>query len=117
MTIIMDAIDIAWFAGIFEGEGTIYLNDRGGKSKPSPIMRVRMCDEDIINRIQQVTGVGTVIKETNLTVNRKTIYVWQTGNKRNIARLLLAIAPLLGDRRKNRILELSDHLQYKKKRS
>jgi hypothetical protein len=54
----MTATDIAWLAGIIEGEGTF-----GRKGHPAGQVRVQMTDEDVIDRLHSLTGVGQSILE------------------------------------------------------
>ena len=55
----MDASEVAWAAGIFEGEGSFYLQRNKSSSRaPIVILKVLMADEDIIKRLPAATGVG-----------------------------------------------------------
>lgn len=47
----MDQVDIAWVAGILEGEGSF---DFRGRIKGYPAIRVAMADEDVVG----ILGVG-----------------------------------------------------------
>ena len=51
--------DLAWFAGIVEGEGTFSSQGRHG-SRRRPEIAVSMTDEDVIRRCHRITGVGGV---------------------------------------------------------
>lgn len=94
----MDAVDIAWATGILEGEGTFTIE--GGKY---PIARVLMTDEDIIRRLKEVTGLGNVTGPHQQREDRKPLWSWKVSDKRSMARLLLAIYPLLGQRRREQV--------------
>lgn len=97
----IDPIDAAWLAGIIEGEGTFTLNS--GKYVQVSVM---MADRDIVERCRQVSGLGTVNGPIDHPRSRKPLFTWDVSNKRDIARLLLLIYPLLGERRRARVAEI-----------
>jgi len=51
---IPNKVDLAWAAGLFEGEGCITL------AKNCPRLQLNMTDEDIVRRFHGVLGHGTV---------------------------------------------------------
>lgn len=101
----MDQIDIAWLAGIIEGEGCIGFYDAG------PRITVNMTDRDIIERCYDITGEGNVNFRPRANLNWKPTWTWVVGDHRGIARLLLAIYPLLGERRHEKVAEVVKKLQ------
>jgi len=66
----MEKTEIAYLAGLFDGEGNIqykqYMRKRRNNEKAYPTwsirMEVSMTDESIIRYIHEVLGVGTVGK-------------------------------------------------------
>lgn len=112
----MNAVDIAWLAGIIEGEGTILIPQNAGRHYPS--VRVRMTDKDIIYGLQSITGMGNVILgEKPKEDHYKQSWQWHVCKRQDVARLLLAIVPLMGERRTARILEAAEALarNYRKR--
>jgi hypothetical protein len=97
----IDLIDAAWLAGIIEGEGTFSLN-----SGKYPQVSVMMADRDIVDRCHTVTGFGTINGPINHPRSQKPLFTWQVSRKRDIARLLLLIYPMLGERRQRRVAEI-----------
>lgn len=97
----MDSIDCAWLAGILDGEGC-FTYSNGGKN---PVVTVAMSDFDVIERVAAVTGVGTIL-EYKVAAGRKPMLRWWVGRRRDVARVLLAIYPLMSERRQSRIAEL-----------
>lgn len=95
------AVDIAWVAGIFEGEGWVSM--KPGYNTCS--LAVKMKDEDVVRRLLSVTGVGNVNGP-----DKHAMWTWQVGYSRDLARLLLAIAPLLGTRRKAQLVPVVERL-------
>lgn len=104
---IIDYRDLLWLAGVVEGEGYLYIHPtrqvwRGG-------IRVGMTDEDIVRRCRDVTGLGTVtISQT--TATGRPYWSWNVNRRDDCARLLLALYPLMGTRRRQRIAEMTDKI-------
>lgn len=106
-----DAVDIAWVAGIIEGEGCINIR-RPANKYPLAVCTVAMTDFDIIRRLHEVTGIGRVNgkRVDKRGSNRKPTLSWTVAKQRDLARLLLAIAPLMGERRRGKILKAAETL-------
>jgi hypothetical protein len=99
-------IDIAWLSGLMEGEG--YLGIVHGRG----IIRVVMTDVDVIEHVKEVSGIGTVYQLPQRAEHHKTAYSWTVAREASIPGLLQAVAPLLGERRRERagaILALQGH--------
>lgn len=110
----MSQVDIGWLAGLIEGEGCVHRK-RNFKPKyplskyaPSPIIAVQMVDEDIIRRLAEVTGVGNIRGPycSKTALGKQPRWDWRVAKKRDVARLLLAIYPLLGQRRREQTAAL-----------
>ena len=99
----MSQIEIAWLAGIIDGEG---FTDSLPKVKAVRI-GLESSDFDIVQRCQDFSGMGT-ISGPRIRGNNKPIWVWRVSKRRDVFRLLLAISPLLCVRRKKKILELTE---------
>jgi len=48
------SFDVAWAAGLFEGEGSITLN-RG-----KPVVQLRNCDKEVITRFRRALRLGKI---------------------------------------------------------
>jgi hypothetical protein len=104
-------VEIAWFAGIFEGEGTFETSKRS-----TVRMTVGMTDRDVIERMQSIfPGRPIVTRDDDLTRAKfptaKPIYVWRSGNHDSVALVVTAILPWLGARRSTRALEVLAHIE------
>jgi len=87
---------IEWFAGLFEGEGTIYRNDK----KRHLFMTVGMTDGDVIRNICTVTGVGKVYeRKFDGNPNHKITYAWTLSRRNDLIELANKILPYMGERR------------------
>jgi hypothetical protein len=100
-TIIMSDLDIAWLAGILEGEGCFSTPS----SKRGMVITVSMTDKDIIERLTEITGIGTISSSTP-TPPRKPYWNWRVSTTADSIRIALSVAPFLGERRRNKILEI-----------
>lgn len=103
--------DLIWFTGVFEGEGCI------SPTRTGIALNIQMTDEDIIKRLHDAIKVGSIQGPRQGRLGTKPIYTWQVSGKRDVARVLCAMAPLLGERRRAKIMELQDNLYYQRNRS
>jgi hypothetical protein len=101
MTTTWSPIDIAWAAGLIEGEGSIQVRKKANGAS----VVVQMTDEDVLKSMQSRLGIGTVNGPYGHagTSVRKPRWMWQIGHQRDVARLLLAITPMMGVRRREQI--------------
>src|SRR5207302_1883058 len=63
-------------------------------------LSVGMTDQDIIDRIYAITGIGSIRYVASKNPKHKDKWVWQVGNCKNVLQILDLIAPYLGNRRK-----------------
>jgi hypothetical protein len=98
MKIIRDT-DIAWFAGMFEGEGSI--TDQSYKRTQ---ISFKSCDYDVIQKLQAVFGFGNITGPYHDRYENHQEY-WQIriNKKADVLFILKSIYPYLGIRRKQRI--------------
>lgn len=104
----MNPIDVAWLAGLFEGEGSVGIYD--GKAR----MTIRMTDRDVIERVHgffpynsiQVVNPKPVRAEYN---QPKTQYAWRLSRREHITTVLELILPFLGERRSAKAREVLDY--------
>lgn len=104
--------DIAWAAGILEGEGTFHAKGN------SPRVFCEMTDEDVLIKLQSIFG-GTITKQ-KLRNNWKQTWRWGVyGSNAQVAMEL--IRPYLLSRRSARVDEILsawyDYLESRSKRS
>jgi hypothetical protein len=103
--------EIAWAAGLFEGEGCIEMWQRKHSAVPIPRISVKMTDRDVVERFTAAVGVGKVYgpyqpKRVNVKGEPvKPIYVWQIVRITDIQRILGDFWPYLGQRRKAKSAE------------
>ncbi len=92
--------DIAWSAGIFEGEG--WCGVTKVRQKGGSYMRLRsiisMTDEDVVCRLKAIWGIGCLSRRKPQGDRRKEVFTWEVTN-RQARQFLLTIATFLGERR------------------
>lgn len=97
----MREIDLGWVAGLFEGEGNIYLSNSGGIN-----ITLGMTDEYIIDRLDSLFPGKRYTREYEN--NWKTFFVW-CRNGQDAIDFLEAVKPLLGARRQESANKAVDH--------
>jgi hypothetical protein len=102
--------DIAWAAGLFEGEGCITLWQKTPESRSYPRIELGSSDEDVVRRFNDVIGGGKVLGPYTRAGHpdrptRKPM--WFSRRVGASAREALALlAPYLGERRTARMHEV-----------
>lgn len=86
------AVEAAWAAGLFEGEGTWYV--RGSSVSAA----LAMTDHDVVRRFYEVVGVGR-LKDKPVPARYKPQLEWLVTDRAGIAHVLEMFRPWLGVRR------------------
>lgn len=107
MTKIWNSVDIAWMAGIIEGEGCITYSS--SKKYNGVKVEVAMTDKDTIEKLAEVSGIGH-IRARKVVPGTKPAWAWYVHKGKDVARLLCAISPMMSERRRAKILEVADRL-------
>jgi len=108
--------DIAWIAGLLEGEGYFGIDNRSkdryetSKTPPAPFIKISMVDEDIIQRLSKLLDKSH-FSPSRKTVTGKQVYTLHIGEKEKVLFILQKILPYMGVRRAERITECISHLQ------
>jgi hypothetical protein len=99
----MTSEQVAWVAGILEGEGSFVSGKAAG-------ITVTMTDLDIIRRLQQVTGVGRIHPTTRRKNHHKDAWIWAVRRRIHIRQIVNAVLPWLGERRSAAARNLLDRI-------
>lgn len=100
----MSETQIAWFAGLLEGEGTFGLDARSAKryvrstSPPASYIKIAMTDEDVINKAAKMVGKN-VNYPKRATTSGKQVYILGIGDRASLRFILPRLLPYLGERR------------------
>lgn len=98
--------EIAYLAGVFDGEGTIQTAHRNyGVS-------VQMTDLDILERFQ--AQFGGAIYRRSLRKGQKQSWVWGLNRRNDVWDFLSAIDSYLGERRRAKVREFEDKCRWPK---
>jgi hypothetical protein len=104
----MTATEKAWAAGLFEGEGCVYVHNCNQKtasgSRRYTYARavISSTDLDVLKRWQRTVGVGQIYKRNGLKNPRcKQEYQLSFQGYEDIAQLAKAFGPWLGKRRRS----------------
>lgn len=92
-------VELAWAAGLFEGEGTV-TPKRGKGSAHRYQAAIIMTDEDVLRRFASIVGIGRFYGPYQPTNPRALpIWRWMTTKHAEIQALFELIGPWLGERR------------------
>ncbi len=92
----MDAFELGWVAGLFEGEGTIVVT-KSDRRRPRIRVAVGSTDEDVVRRLQALAG-GRV-QGPYARGKHKPIWHWRIDARGDVKAFLRAVRPHLGLRR------------------
>jgi hypothetical protein len=104
-------IDWAWFAGVFEGEGTITF---AGRKRNQVQLRISMTDEDVVRRCHEIAG-GYFRSERHREKRYKPFWRWEIGGAQKVSEVLDRIEPYLGKRRWARAQEAREKIAATRK--
>ena len=113
MTIALSEIEIAWLAGLLEGEGSFGLDARSAKrynvstAPPSPFLRISMTDQDIIERVSKLVN-KKYFSPKRLTTTGKRVYIVHVGDRATLGTLLPRLFPYFGKRRQETVQKCLD---------
>lgn len=107
--------ELAWVAGVFEGEGTLTYRTYSGTGRKQITLRVVMTDKDIIERLCAITGVGHVYGpyvSKNLKkdgTSRKPSYQWAITKQPDVIEVIDALNEWFGERRQAKVTEIKSY--------
>jgi hypothetical protein len=97
-----DPLEIAWAAGLFEGEGCIFSDSNAGKRHQQRCLILSSTDEDVVRRFAAAVGVGKVHRRTRTPAwqpHWKDQWEWRVNRWTGIVEVLDLFKPFLGERR------------------
>lgn len=97
----MSDTDIAWAAGLYEGEGSciaLKINDKWGAKRRYPRISLGMTDEDVVWRFHSIMGVGRVTANKPRP-GRKQMWTYQCTRREDCLSIIERLRPYLGTRR------------------
>jgi len=98
--------DIAWAAGLFEGEGCLNVFQRSS-GKWQTQARLRMADRDVVERFAAIVGFGTVRGPiAPQEAHWSPTWEWYTQRRDTCRSLIALFLPYFGERRTAKAHEL-----------
>lgn len=99
---------VAWAAGVIEGEGCFALvkNYKARLGKTAKIT-VQMNDLDIIERLQSIFEAGRIYYRPPRKTSKES-WVWTVYKAADVLKIIKEVQPWLGSRRNNKAKELVD---------
>lgn len=101
--------DVAWAAGLFEGEGCFGMIQTGRGCGVIFSCTLQMTDEDVVRRFHQIVEVGRV--SVTATGTGKTLWRWVTRSRADYRTVTALLRPHLGVRRRMKIVEMNKRLR------
>ena len=98
----MNIRELAWAAGLFEGEGSVHLKP----SRRYPAATLEMTDEDTVRRFHAAVGLGHVYGPRVRSVTRRPMWAWSVSGFEKTQALLALLWYGLGVRRRSRWAEV-----------
>ena len=101
--------EIAWLAGLLEGEGAFMLGKNWVNKKAYiyPVIVVSMTDKDVVDRVAAIFGNTTYCSKPQES-HWKLLYSVSTSGSRAVV-FLKKILPFMGERRRKKITEILDY--------
>jgi hypothetical protein len=96
-------IDLAWLAGLLEGEGSFMVHrDPATETQRARIIiriAVHMTDRDVVERVRDIVGLGTVLRRPPGKPHHKETFRWAISAKAPTLKLMRLLRPHMGERR------------------
>lgn len=107
----MKDTELAWLAGMYEGEG--WAEVTLPKANPTSLVNIRRArlrigssDLDIVQRLAALSPSSTITTKPRPNPKHKTMHYWSVANMDEVSRLLTLMRPWLGERRGKRADEV-----------
>lgn len=96
-------LEIAWAAGLFEGEGCATISS----GQRQPRLQLQMVDEDVVRRFHRIVDCGAV-HGYPYEHPRQDVWQWSVQGAADVLTLGQVLLPHLGGRRSERLREVLD---------
>lgn len=100
--------EIAWAAGLFEGEGTWIVRQSPRSPFKTAVIALQMCDRAVVEHFARVMGCGSVTCERRSERNaaHSDIWRWTTAKREDCKRIAEMLLPYLEERRAAKAREI-----------
>jgi hypothetical protein len=107
----MEPCDIAWAAGLFEGEGCICISSRKDRNTKLASLQMNLTDFDVLERFSNIATGGLIHDVASRADHHKQQWKWSTNKRSVVKEVLLMLLPYFGNRRAYKALNVLDHLE------
>jgi hypothetical protein len=107
MSLAMNETEVAWLAGLIEGEayvGQYTYRRRGDKEYTKTVLQVDMNDYDVVAKLKMITNRGGVWSKKPRQGRTNETWVWMVTNRQHVKEICEQILPHMGIRRTEKIL-------------
>jgi hypothetical protein len=122
----LSEIEIAWLAGLFEGEASFGIDNRKiqkykvSTSPAAPFIKIAMVDEDVISKVSKLLN-KSYFSPRRLTVTQKKVFICHIGDRLTVQYILINRLPYMSQRRSLQIQRCLDLItqweEWKKNRN
>lgn len=102
------AKEIAWIAGILEGEGSFSFRERNGCA----CIALQMTDKDVVERVRDIMWPSRSVRENSRPAPYKGLYLFMLTGISAI-QWMMTILPLMGSRRRKQIMHALIYWRWK----
>lgn len=106
--------EIAWVAGMYEGEGCISKTRGRGTDRFLARVQITSTDSDVLDRIGEITNAGRIYWQdmTKYGENRKPLGCWVLNRQGQIDEFFMAVCSWLGRRRREQMEDILADCAY-----
>lgn len=99
-------IELAWAAGLFEGEGSIHAQTSGGRKYL--LLNLSSTDKDVVERFARAMQCGKVYGPYTEKNPLRPRWSWHAKNKADAAQAVELLEPFLCERRRAKLEEVRE---------
>lgn len=103
-------LEIAWAAGLFEGEGWLSSYQREYGAKIQPQIGLASTDRDVVERFHRVVGCGAISTQKPGTGGHKPCHAWRVYEAEQVRRVIALFMSYFGERRRETAVALLDRI-------
>lgn len=113
---LLQDLETAWAAGLFEGEGCIQIRNREDDiGKKQVILSLKMTDEDVIQKFSRICPGHALSESKWYRANgHKPQFLWQMSRQEDVEKTLCLFMPFMGERRKEKSMEAINLIREKR---
>lgn len=102
--------ELAWAAGLFEGEGSFTINRSNGGRYSYPWAVLAMSDRDVVEKFASIMECGNIQIEnrTKRAAHHKTLYRWSAKSRADFEQAASLLEPRLGQRRSEQLTRVRE---------